>query len=128
MEAKWLILAVLIPSALFLFGFVLWVLIKIPRGMSELAEDAGWKRVGWGIYLTGPWGGPYPGPKEDDTAKSVARPNPTRRALLVTAIVLGVELAAVAGGGAIAHALGHSELAGRSSAHSSSRSSSLPPG
>lgn len=112
MEAKWLILGVLIPSALFLFGFAIWIIIKLPRGMAKLAEDAGWKRMGFGIYLSGQWGGPYEEPEADDNLKPATCAHPVRRALLLVAIVFGSELLAVVGGAAIAHALGRSELAG----------------
>ena len=111
-EAKWFVLAAMIPSALFLVGVVGWGMSKVPRGMDEMARDAGWKRIAWGIYLAGPWGGPYKEPDRDETAKPDDRPPLSRRPLLLIAIVFGAELLALAGGAAIAHALDRSELAG----------------
>ena len=112
MEAKWLILAVLIPSALFLYGFVIWIFIKLPRGMAELAEDAGWKKIGWGIYMAGPYGGPYKEPAMTEQAAAASRTHPARRAWLLILGVLTGEILAVMLGALIAHTLGIGAVAG----------------
>lgn len=107
-----LIMGIFIPSVLFLAAVSVYGFVKITRGMPKLAEEAGWKRIAWGVYRTGPWGGPYVEPPESDIQARASAARLTRRTRRVLLLVVGVELLAVVGGAWLAYAVGGSVIAG----------------
>lgn len=109
---RWLILGVFIPSVLFLAAVSVFGFVKITRGMPKLAEEAGWKRVCWGVYRTGLWGGPYQEPPEGDSKAGASADRLARRTRRVLFLVLGVDLLAVVGGAWLVDTVGRSVIAG----------------
>jgi hypothetical protein len=108
--AGWLIFGILIPCGLFLVA-IGWIgVVKMWREQPQIAKESGWKRVGWGVYLTGPWGGPYREPS-GEPADSAGDRRATHARLLLP-FLMAVELLALGGGAWLAHALGRSVVAG----------------
>lgn len=60
-----LFLLLVVPSLGFLLAVVGFGMVKTVSGADQLAEDAGWKRLSWGVYLRGPLGDPYQDPQPD---------------------------------------------------------------
>jgi len=90
-----LIMGILIPCGFFLGAIGLFGLARMLREQPQIAKESGWKRVGWGVYLTGPWGGPYRAPHGEVSDSGDGRADHARRLLPLLA---AVELLTVGGG------------------------------